>query len=338
MNMKKILVTLGPSSLKNNIIEEMTKYGIYLFRINLSHTKLENVEDCINIIKQSTDVSICLDSEGAQIRNQQVKNGKIIFSRDNVVKIHHDEVLGDESNMSFSPEGVAKQFIIGDIINVDFDLVSFEIIETHRTYCLAKVVKGGAVESNKAADIQRELMLPGITDKDKKAFRIGKKMGVRHFALSFASSKQDVLSFRDIVGSDSRIISKIESKQGLLNLKTIIKYSDELLIDRGDLSRQVPIEKVPFFQRRIISICRLYDKPIYVATNLLESMLKVEVPNRAEVNDVVSTLLMGADGLVLAAETAVGRFPVQSVRVIRNLCLCCKRWTPNTSINEILEM
>ena len=336
--MKKILVTLGPSSLKTHIIEEMTEYGVYLFRINLSHTKLENVEECINIIKKSTDVGICLDSEGAQVRNQQVKNGKIIFNKDNVVKIHYDEILGDECNISFSPKGVAKQFIVGDVINVDFDLVSFKVIEKNRTYCLAKVVKGGTVQSNKAVDLQRELKLQGITEKDKKAFQIGKKMGIRHFALSFASSKQDVINFRDIVGSDSRIISKIESKQGLLNLKIIIEYSDELLIDRGDLSRQVLIEKVPFFQRRIISICRLYDKPIYVATNLLESMQKVEVPNRAEVNDVVSTLLMGADGLVLAAETAVGEFPVQSVKVIRNLCQYCKRWTPNTSIKEILEM
>ena len=317
--MKKILVTVGPSSLKSHIIKEMTEYGVYLFRINLSHTKLESVEECINIIKNSTDVCVCLDSEGAQVRNQQVKDGKIIFRKNNVVKIHYDEILGDEGNISFSPKGVAKQFIVGDVINVDFNLVSLKVIEKNRTYCLAQVLKGGTVQNNKAVDLQRELQLPGITGKDKKAFQIGRKMGIRHFALSFASSKQDVIACRDIVGPDSRIISKIESKQGLLNLKSIIKYSDKLLIDRGDLSRQVPIEKIPFFQRRIISICRLYDKPVYVATNLLESMLKAEVPNRAEVNDVVSTLLMGADGLVLAAETAVGEFPVQSVKVIRNL-------------------
>ncbi len=336
--MKKILVTLGPSSLKKQIIGEMTKFGIYLFRINLSHTDLNDVETSIDIIKQSTDVPICLDSEGAQIRNQHVKDGRIVFIKDSVVKIHFDEILGDENNISFSPKGIAKQFIVGDIINVDFDLVCLEVIEINKTYSLAKVIKGGAVQNNKAVDLQREIGLKGITEKDEKAFAIGKKMGVQHFALSFASSKQDVLACRDIVGSDSKIISKIESRQGLKNLKSIINYTNELLIDRGDLSRQVPIETIPFFQRRIISICRLYDKPIYVATNLLESMLKSEVPSRAEVNDVVSTILMGADGLVLAAETAVGEYPVQSVKMIRDLCIYCKKWTPNTSIDEILEM
>ena len=336
--MQKILVTLGPSSLNKKMIKEMNKYDIYLFRINLSHTNLDNVEECINIIRNSTDASICLDSEGAQIRNQKIKNGNVIFIKNSIVKIHFDEVLGDENNISFYPTGVAKRFVVGDILNVDFNLVSLKIIETHRTYCLAKVLNGGEVQSNKAADIQRELILPGITEKDRKAFILGKKLGLRHFALSFTSSKQDLLLCRKIVGTDTKIISKIESKRGLLNLKNIIEYSDELLIDRGDLSRQVPIEKVPFFQRRIISICRLHEKPIYVATNFLESMLKLKVPNRAEVNDVVSTILMGADGLVLSAETAIGDFPLESVRVIRNLCDNCNRWTPNTSIDELLEM
>ena len=148
----------------------------------------------------------------------------------------------------------------------------------------------------------------------------------------------DLLHCRKVVGGEANIISKIESRQGLLNLKSIIDHSDELLIDRGDLSRQVPIEKVPFFQRRIISICRLYGKPIHVATNLLESMIKAAVPNRAEVNDIVSTILMGADGLVLAAETAIGDYPVESVKVIRQLSQNCEKWTPNTSLIEILDM
>jgi len=336
--MKKILVTLGPRSLNKEIIEEMTEYDIYLFRINLSHTELENVEEYVNIIKKFTDVSICLDSEGAQIRCQQVNNGRVMFEQNNVVKIHFDEIIGDENNISFSPRGVAKQFVVGDIVKIDFNLAMLKILETHRTYCLAKVLAGGEVKNNKAADLQRELKLPSITEKDRNAFKLGKKLGVNHFALSFASSKQDLLLCRDMVGNDTKIISKIESKQGLLNLKNIVEYSDELLIDRGDLSRQVPIEKVPFFQRRIISICRLYDKPIYVATNLLESMIELAVPNRAEVNDVVSTLLMGADGLVLAAETAIGKYPIEAVKVIRKLCESTKRWTPNTSIDEILEM
>lgn len=336
--MKRILVTLGPSSLKEDVIKSMTKSHIYLFRINLSHTKLEDLVECINIIRNSTAVPICLDSEGAQIRSQTVENGKIVLQRNCVVKIHDDEILGDAENLSFSPKRISRQFVVGDQINVDFDLVSIEIIEKQPKHCLAKVLKGGSIQSNKAADIGRELRLEGITEKDKKAFLIGKEMGIFNFALSFASSMQDVMNCRDIVGNNSKVISKIESRRGLANIKGIIDNSDGILIDRGDLSRQVSIEKVPFFQRRIISLCRLYDTPVYVATNLLESMIKAEMPTRAEVNDIASTVLMGADGLVLAAETAVGAYPVESVQVVRNLCELCRRWTPNTSINEILEM
>jgi len=336
--MTKILVTLGPRSMSSTMIESMSRYDIYLYRINLSHTNIEDLEECINTVNTSTDVNICLDSEGAQIRNQNMKNGGVYYNQDSIVKIHYDEVLGDDANISFSPNGIAKKFIVGDIVNVDFNLVAFKVFEKNKNYCLAKVINCGLVENNKAADIKRELELQGMTEKDKKAFKLGSQLGIKHFALSFASSSQDLLLCRDIVGSHKKIISKIESKKGLLNLKNIIDYSDELLIDRGDLSRQVPIEKVPLFQRRIISVCRLYGKPIYVATNFLESMVKLKAPNRAEVNDVVSTILMGADGLVLAAETAVGEYPLESVKVIRSLCDFCKKWTPNTSIDEILEM
>ena len=163
-------------------------------------------------------------------------------------------------------------------------------------------------------------------------------MGVRNFALSFAGSGRDVEQLREIVGPDSTIISKIESRKALANLVEIIAASDELLIDRGDLSREVPIEKIPFMQRRIISMAKLRGKPIYVATNCLESMCISREPTRAEVNDIVSTLLMGSDGLVLAAETTIGQYPVEAVQMVRKLIDFTAKWTENTSLSEILEM
>ena len=163
-------------------------------------------------------------------------------------------------------------------------------------------------------------------------------MGVRNFALSFAGSGSDVDQLRDIVGPDSTIISKIESRKALTNLAEIIDASDELLIDRGDLSREIPIEKIPFMQRRIISMAKLKGKPIYVATNCLESMCVSREPTRAEVNDIVSTLLMGSDGLVLAAETTIGQYPVEAVQMVRKLIDFTSKWTENTSLSEILEM
>ena len=142
---------------------------------------------------------------------------------------------------------------------------------------------------------------------------------------------------RELCGEDANIICKIESPSGVNNLESIIERTDEILIDRGDLSRRVPIERIPFLQRRIIATARSMKTPVFVATNLLESMVTTQSPTRAEVNDVVSTLEMGASGLVLAAETAIGKFPVKAVQMIRSLMNESERWTPNTSIADLLR-
>lgn len=336
--MKKILVTLGPASMTGDMIKELTEYDVSLFRINLSHAPLHNLSDFINLIQSNTDVPVCLDSEGAQIRNQKMDNGSVYFEKDAIVKIHFDEVIGDPSNISFTPLGVARYFEIGDLISIDFNMASLKIIEINKGYCLAKVETSGMVGSNKAADINRDIALSPITEKDKKAISIGRDMKVKNFALSFANTREDVRLFRGLTGAESNIISKIESRSGLRNLEAIIQETDEILIDRGDLSRQVNIQKIPFLQMRIIAIARIMDTPVNVATNLLETMITNQTPTRAEVNDVVSTILMGADGLVLAAETATGQHPLQAVKMIRNLIDLSRKWTTNTSISEILEM
>ena len=303
----KLLVTLGPSSFSKDIVRNIDDFNIYLFRINLSHTPLENVPKLIENIGKWTDTPICLDSEGAQIRNQKMESEKVYFEKGDMVKIHYDEVIGDSKNISFSPNNVVRLFEENDLIKVDFDSAAFRIKKINKKWCLAVVEHDGYVGSNKASDLDRIIKLDPLTDKDKKAFRIGKEMGLRNFSLSFTNSGRDVELLREIVGTDANIISKIESIEGIMNLDDILSSVNEILIDRGDLSRQVRIEKIPLLQRRIISHCRSRETPVYVATNLLESMVATRNPTRAEVNDVISTLLMGANGLVLAGETATGR-------------------------------
>ena len=333
----KILVTLGPSSMQQDIISQMEKENIHLFRINLSHTPAELLEDVISEAKSYTKVPICIDSEGAQIRNNSVVNGGVLLKKADVVKIHVDEVLGDSNNISFSPNYVAKQLRIDDELRIDFSSACIKVFERNKDHCLARVIVEGKVGSNKATDLNRELEMEAITPKDRKAIAIGKKMGIKKYALSFAGSKEDIKLLRELGGTDINVISKIESKKGLYNLNDILDASDEILIDRGDLSRQVDLTKIPFFQKRIISMARSKRVPVNVATNLLESMITFHAPTRAEVNDIVSTLLDGANGLVLAAETAIGRYPVDAVRIVRQLISHVERWTPNTSIRELLE-
>lgn len=333
----KLLVTLGPNSIKEYIIKEIDQYDIFLFRINLSHTPVNMIKQEIDFIKKHTNTPICLDSEGAQIRNQIMKGDQAIFREGDTVTIHSEETEGESKNISLAPNFVVNQLQVGDVLNLDFNSARLRITECRPGVCRAVVLVGGIVGSNKAADLEREIELPAITVKDKAAIKIGRELGISHFALSFASSRQDVDAFRKKVGSQSYIVSKIESKKGLRNVAEILGATDAILIDRGDLSREVPIEQIPFFQRRLVSIAKLTDREVFVATNLLESMVKAKQPTRAEVNDIVSTVLMGATGLVLAAETAIGAYPIDCVRMVRKLTKQCERWTPNTSIDELLD-
>ncbi len=175
-----------------------------------------------------------------------------------------------------------------------------------------------------------------INKKDVCANEIGRRMGVRNFALSFANCADDARRMRDLCGPRARLISKIESRAGLRNLEEILSETDELLIDRGDLSRQIPLEKIPFLQRSIVSAAKYSGTPVFVATNLLETMVHSHIPSRAELNDVVSTLFMGADGAVLAAATAIGEYPVRAVEMIRTLADEVEKWNSGLTVEEIL--
>ncbi len=332
----KVLATLGPSSESEEMVKALTEEGVYLFRINLSHTPLEKVESFCRKVQSWTDVPISLDSEGAQIRNQNMENGSVHYSTDDRVKIHHEEVVGDSNNISFTPPYVSRQLKINDKIHLDFDSAVFKVVENSKEYCRAIVEHGGCVGNNRAVNVDRDIPLDVITSKDKAAIKIGLDMGIRDFSLSFTNSSKDVDAMRELVGKESNIICKIESVRGVSNLDSILSCADQILIDRGDLSREVPIEKIPYIQRRIISRAKSRDTPVFVATNLLESMTKTKNPTRAEVNDVASTLLMGADGLVLAAETAIGKYPLGAVKMINSLIRQHHRWTPNSSFDDIL--
>jgi len=332
----KILATIGPSSLNKETIEKLAANGVHLFRINLSHTKLDNVASIIDVMQLWTDVPVCLDSEGAQVRNQDMISESVEFLKNTTVKIHHNQVVGDSNNISFTPNTVSKQLRVGDKIRIDFNALTLKVIEDEGEYLLANVETAGMVGSNKAADINREIKLNAVTEKDKAAFEIGLKKGITNFSLSFTHKADDVKEVRAIIGPKSNLISKIESIKGVLNLKEILPIVNQILIDRGDLSREVAIEKIPFVQRRIISYAKSKDVPVYVATNLLESMIKTVSPTRAEVNDVASTLLMGADGLVLAAETAIGKYPVESVEMVNSLIEQYNRWTPDSTFEDVI--
>jgi pyruvate kinase len=312
----EILCTLGPASLNRRTIQRLEQSGATLFRINLSHTKLADLPRFVEIIRDATQVPICLDTEGAQIRTAEFVDGSINLRDNTIIRVHYRRVPADDKNFNLYPMDIAGRLEPGDFVSIDFNSALVQVIGMESDCVVMRVLQGGLVGQNKAVTVERDLPMPPLTEKDLAALALGREMGLSHFALSFASRGDDVRYIRGLTGENAFIISKIESRSGLKNLEEIAAGSDALLIDRGDLSRQIPIELLPQTQKSIIQRAKAVGCRVYVATNLLESMVSTPTPTRAEVNDIYNTLADGADGLVLAAETAIGKYPIQCASMV----------------------
>jgi len=315
---KKVLCTLGPASLKPEIIKRLDELNVDLFRLNLSHTTVEEIEGLVNLVRSVSAVPICLDTQGAQIRTGAFVDGHVTLESGNVVELVAAPLQGNATTVPLYSSSVLPQLVVGDLIRIDFDAVPLQVVEVGKT-CRARVLGAGTIGSNKAVSLDRAISLPELTDVDYAAIELGLRLGIRHVALSFTNRRQDIEVLRRLVGDQVHITAKIESRLGLENLTDILTIADAILIDRGDLAREVAIESLPFIQKDIIRRANNAQVPVYVATNLLESMVVNPRPTRAEANDVINTLLDGADGLVLAAEVAIGDYPVGCLSMIRAL-------------------
>ena len=311
-NKIQIICTLGPSSMNKKFLKFAKKNKVSLLRLNMSHLSLHNLKQSIEFLKKNSSIPICIDTEGAQIRTKvkkpvYIKLGKII-------------TLGDKNNnFSLYPENITAKIKTGDILNVGFDNLKVKILKKKKfIYC--KAISGGKLENNKGVHIEnRKIKIDYLTKKDLEAINIGKKYKIKNYALSFTNSIGDIIKFNKLLSKENKIF-KIETLNACKNFKEIIKYAKNFLIDRGDLSKDVNIENIPIVQRDMFSIKnKRKNKNIFVATNLLESMLKNSFPTRGEANDIFNSLEMGANGLVLAAETAIGKHPMNSVQFLKQM-------------------
>jgi pyruvate kinase len=310
-----IICTLGPSSLNGEVVRELSARGVDLFRINLSHTALEDVEGTIGFVRGQSDVPISLDTEGAQVRCGPVLPN-LILEAGAAIELVVQEIVGTARRLTLRPEAAVRALAPGATVGIDFHGAVLRVLDARPDGASAVVERGGRIGSNRAVVVSPAPSLPALTEKDVAAIAIGHRMGIEHYALSFAASKGDVEGLRQLVGPEAHLISKIESLAGVRNMDGIIEASDGVLIDRGDLSREVRLEHVPYVQKAIVRRANRWRKPLYVATNLLESMVLNTNPTIAEVNDIANTLLDGAHGLVLAAETAIGIDPVGAVDMV----------------------
>ena len=328
----KILCTLGPASLRADVIKGLDERGVDLFRINLSHTPPERVLPTIELVRRYSAIPISLDTQGAQVRCGLMNDG-VQVHRGEKVTLVAEAVVGDAARFTLWPASVFVGMRPGDTVRVDFDGAVLQVEETGDGWATGMVLEEGMVRSNKAVNIEPHPQLAPVTDSDVQAIEVGAAAGIRHYCLSFASSAADVELMRALLPEGSTLISKIESRAGVRNRDDIIDASDAVLIDRGDLSREVPVEYVPFYQKAIVRQANRWNRPVYVATNLLESMVTNRKPTIAEMNDIANTLLDGVHGLVLAAETAIGVDPVGTVDAVMR----CIRAFEHTSMGALLE-
>jgi pyruvate kinase len=312
----KILCTLGPASLNGRVIGQLEDRGVDLFRINLSHTPLEAIEDVVTLVRRHSSVPICLDTEGAQVRCGQMAPD-VSLEKGASVALVAEPVLGSATELTLWPRAVFDVLKPGSVVGIDFDGVLLQITQVGDGRATAMVVRGGRVRSNKGATVEPSIALPALSEKDVAAVEIGAELGLVHYALSFASRAEDVAQLRALAPADAHVIAKIESRPGVAGVDSVIPAADAVLIDRGDLSRDVPLEQIPYYQKVIVRRANRWHRPAYVATNLLESMVTNKLPTVAEANDIANSLLDGVNGLVLAAETAIGVDPVGSVDVVR---------------------
>ena len=310
-----ILCTLGPASLDPETIRGLDERHVDLFRINLSHTPIESVEPIIDLVRSVSQTPICLDSEGPQVRCGFVE-GQIHLEAGAQVRLSAEKVTSTGRELTLWPASIFDALRVGDRVGIDFHGAGLRVTAVGPGTADAVVVAAGKIASNKAVKIDPSPVLPALSEKDLLAIEIGARRGITHYALSFASGAHDVDSLRALTPAGAVIIAKIESRVGVQNVDGIIEAADAILIDRGDLSHEVALEQVPYYQKAIVRRANRGNRRVYVATNLLESMVTGTTPTLAEANDIANTLLDGVHGLVLAAETAVGMNPIGSVDIV----------------------
>jgi len=321
----KIIVTVGPTTNSEEMIKKIKETGIDFIRVNMSHSSLGELE---RVIKLSKDVGVpfILDTEGSQIRTGDLNKNVIVLEEGQEIRIHKDKITGDEENICLKPGKILQQLQVSDLINLDFDglLLKVSDISTRdQGFIKAKVVTGGILGQNKSAVIEQvidsTLRLPALSEKDLKAIEIGLKHNVKFIAASFIRNKEDIEEVRRAVQGKMKIISKIETKESMKNLDEIIQESDFCLIDRGDLSKEISPDRIPLTQKIILKRAKAFNTPTFIATNLLESMIERSKPTRAELNDIMNSLIDGASGLILCAETAIGKYPLECINTLKRM-------------------
>ncbi len=321
-NKTKIVATVGPASNSKDMLRSLIREGVDVFRLNFSHGLHDHHQKVVDFVRElnkeeGTSVALLQDLQGPKIRVNEVEEGTVIREGQQLT-ITTKELLGNEQVVSTSYQQLPNDVKIGDMILIDDGKLELTVKEKTTTEVVCTVKYGGPLKSRKGINLPyTKVTAPSLTEKDSEDLMFGLKNRVDWVALSFVRKASDITSLREIINQHNpatRIVAKIEKPEALENLESIIEATDAVMVARGDLGVEIWMEEVPMVQKRIVELCNKLAKPVIVATQMMESMIENPRPTRAETNDVANAVMDGADALMLSAETAAGRYPIEVIR------------------------
>lgn len=331
MRQTKIVCTIGPAIDSEAMLMKMFEAGMNVARLNFSHgtpaTAVKQIARIRNAsAKANKYIGIMLDTKGPEIRTGCFEGGQVSYKKGDIVKMYREEVLGNSEGFHVNCKELFEDVQVGNQLLIDDGKIVLEVKQVGDGIITCEFKNDGTVKDHKGINAPGiELTMPFISDKDYQDIKFGCEQGVDLIALSFVRTAEDVLSVRKLLTEFNRphieVVAKIESKQGIDNLEEILKVADGIMVARGDLGVEVAPELVPLYQKQMIKLANHYGKPVITATHMLESMISSHRPTRAEASDVANAILDGSDAIMLSGESAIGKYPVESVSYMAKIAL-----------------
>ncbi len=321
----KIIATLGPSSSTEEVIGALFEAGADVFRLNFSHGTQEDHKHRLDIIrglekKFGRPIGILLDLQGPKLRVGSFKGGKVEVTAGQRYRFDLDKAHGDAKRAPLPHPEIFKALKPGTHLLVDDGRVRLKVVDCGPDFAATEVVTGGALSDHKGVNVPSAVLdVSSMTDKDRADLRFGLELGVDWVALSFVQRPEDIAAARKIIAGRAGVMTKLEKPAAMDHLDDIVMLSDSVMVARGDLGVEVPPEEVPALQKRIIFACRRAGKPVIVATQMLDSMVNSPTPTRAEASDVATAIYDSADAVMLSAESAAGKYPVEAVTMMSRI-------------------
>ena len=326
----KIVATVGPASSSYDMLLELVQAGVDVFRLNFSHGSHSDHGEVINHInyineKYNLHVSILADLQGPKLRVGKIENNSLPLKTGDVVTFTNKECIGTMESIYMSYTQFAQDVEVGETVLIDDGKLMLEVIETNKKDKVKlKVIFGGVLSSNKGVNLPKtKISLPSLTEKDERDLEyILTQPSVNWIALSFVRSSKDIKDLRakvEAAGHEAKIMAKIEKPEAIEKIDKIIKASNAIMVARGDLGIEIPMEQLPMLQKQIIKKCIQRARPVIVATHMMDSMIKQPIPTRAEITDVANAVLDGADAVMLSGETSVGAHPAKVVEEMNKI-------------------